>query len=73
MRVPPWVVLPVSARSDTDLRDMVAEAVALLGDVPFAVRSSAVGEDGAEHSFAGQFTTILGARGEAAVADAVRA
>ena len=55
---------------------MPAEAVALvtelleeLGDVPLAVRSSATGEDGAEHSHAGQYLTRLGVR----PADAVEA
>lgn len=37
--------------------------------VPYAVRSSAIDEDGAEHSFAGQFHTALGCTGT----DAVRA
>lgn len=37
-----------------------------------AVRSSAIGEDGTEHSFAGQFETVLGIRTEAALLDAVR-
>lgn len=39
-----------------------------------AVRSSAVGEDGAAASFAGQFDTVLGVRGDddAAVWDAIR-
>lgn len=36
-----------------------------------AVRSSATDEDGAEVSFAGQYETVLGVRGEAAVAAAV--
>lgn len=40
-----------------------------LGDGPFAVRSSARGEDGAAASFAGQLTTTLGVR---TVADVVR-
>jgi pyruvate,water dikinase len=39
---------------------------------PHAVRSSAVGEDSAESSFAGIHLSLLGVRGVAAVADAVR-
>lgn len=38
-----------------------------------AVRSSAIGEDGGDSSFAGQHETILGVRGAAAVTDAVLA
>ncbi len=37
----------------------LADALAALGTGPFAVRSSARQEDGAEHSFAGQFATLL--------------
>src|SRR5258708_5140551 len=36
-----------------------------------AVRSSAIGEDGAETSFAGQHDTVLDVRGAGAIADAV--
>jgi pyruvate,water dikinase len=39
----------------------------------FAVRSSAVGEDGALHSHAGQFETLLNLRGIDAIEDAIRA
>jgi pyruvate,water dikinase len=41
-------------------------------DALLAVRSSAVGEDGVLASFAGQFDTVLGVRGEEALWDAVR-
>ncbi|MDL4772767.1 MULTISPECIES: PEP/pyruvate-binding domain-containing protein [Thermomonosporaceae] len=41
-------------------------------DQPVAVRSSAPDEDLADESSAGQFGTLLGVRGEAAVLDAVR-
>ena len=61
--VPPFVAVPVGGQLDE-------AAVAALGE-PLAVRSSAVGEDGAEHSAAGQFETVLGvtrATLEAAVA-----
>ena len=51
-----------SSKMDPALRE------ALLASLPpdlgfgYAVRSSAVGEDDAEHSFAGQFKTVLGAK-----------
>ena len=38
---------------------------------PVAVRSSALGEDSSEASFAGQFETVLGVQGVAAIRDAV--
>ena len=47
-------------------------AYAKLGGGPVAVRSSALGEDGAETSFAGQQATFLGVSGADAVVDAVR-
>jgi phosphoenolpyruvate synthase/pyruvate phosphate dikinase len=50
--VPPFVAVPVGA--DVDER-----AVAELGE-PLAVRSSAVGEDAADKSAAGQYETVLG-------------
>jgi pyruvate,water dikinase len=52
--VPPAVVLPVGEQLDD-----TAAIVARLGE-PLAVRSSAVGEDAADRSFAGQFETVLG-------------
>lgn len=71
-RVPAFHVLPVSffagLSPDTlDLKDQIAvrlEALqtdlkSLFSGKPLAVRSSAVGEDSSQHSFAGQFKTVL--------------
>ena len=56
-----------------DVREEVAEQYAQLGDAaPVAVRSSAVGEDSAEATFAGQQETYLWVRGADHVCDAVR-
>ncbi len=56
-----------------DLRSLLAEALPELGDGPFAVRSSMIGEDSAERSFAGQLDSFLYRRGADQVAEAVRA
>src|SRR5438045_65879 len=59
------------------LRSLVAEGHAGLrsrtgrDDPPVAVRSSAIGEDGGETSFAGQHETVLDVRGVDAIVDAV--
>jgi phosphoenolpyruvate synthase/pyruvate phosphate dikinase len=50
--VPPFVAVPVGEEVDS-------AAVAALGE-PLAVRSSAVGEDAADLSAAGQYETVLG-------------
>src|SRR6266568_4163649 len=44
----------------------------LLGDGRFAVRSSAVAEDLADASFAGQYETVLNVEGADALRDAIR-
>ncbi|HEX6641934.1 MAG TPA: PEP/pyruvate-binding domain-containing protein, partial [Thermoanaerobaculia bacterium] len=44
---------------DAAITDALAGVVATLGSGPFAVRSSAVGEDGDRFSFAGQLDTVL--------------
>ncbi|MEZ4865636.1 MAG: PEP/pyruvate-binding domain-containing protein [Caldilineaceae bacterium] len=65
--------------SDLTLPPMLAEALAeampQLADptTPLAVRSSAIGEDGALVSYAGQYATSLGVRGLAAVQAAILA
>jgi pyruvate,water dikinase len=64
--VPPALVLPVGE----DLTDPAAVAQ-LLGE-PLAVRSSAVREDAADRSAAGQYDTILGVRADALAAAVAR-
>lgn len=58
-RVPAGFVVPTDAQGDRGIAQLVSERVAALGKGPFAVRSSAVGEDGRLHSFAGQLQTRL--------------
>ncbi|MBI3790043.1 MAG: phosphoenolpyruvate synthase [Gemmatimonadetes bacterium] len=55
------------------LRAEIAEQLRQLGlaDALVAVRSSGLEEDGATHSFAGQFESVLGVRGVDAVCEAV--
>ena len=74
--VPPGVALsgPVVeavASGEEDAIRRVAESVQSLA-TPFAVRSSAVGEDGADASFAGQHVTLLNVPSAAELTHAVR-
>jgi pyruvate,water dikinase len=70
--VPAFAVLPAAAftaaragpRPARGLKRALDAALNALGPGPFAVRSSGVGEDGAEHSHAGQFDTLLNVRAE---------
>src|ERR1700756_5253110 len=72
--VPRWIVIPAatfnqwmpSAEQASFIDqfsipgNIINDITAYLGNVPFyAVRSSATGEDGDKHSFAGQFGSIL--------------
>ena len=79
-----WVGAPASERSGADilclpsaLRQQIAAAYRQLGELTgldqpsVAVRSSAVDEDGADTSFAGQHDTYLNVIGEEAVCEAV--
>jgi pyruvate,water dikinase len=65
VRVPDGFVLPVGfgEASPEARRRALADAAAELGGGPFAVRSSAVAEDGTERSFAGMYETILDVAG----------
>ncbi len=79
--VPPGVVVPaaVPERAPGPELDVPADVAADLldavrgwGDVPLAVRSSGVDEDGAAASYAGLFTSVLDVHGDSALLDAVR-
>ena len=82
-RVPPGFALTTAAYErfsaagdmpDDVLAELQAAYAALCGDeqdAAVAVRSSAVGEDSAEASYAGQQETYLGQRGSSSVAQAV--
>src|SRR5881409_3049698 len=59
--VPDGVVVPEDGDPDPN------EIPRLLGDGPLAVRSSAIAEDLAEASFAGQYETVLDVRGSDAL------
>ena len=74
--VPPGVALSgdlveAVASKDDKAVEKVAQAIASLS-APFAVRSSAVDEDGAAASFAGQHLTVLNVHSAADVPGAVR-
>jgi pyruvate,water dikinase len=62
-----------SAAVPEEVREDVASRYATLGaDVPVAVRSSALGEDSQDATFAGQQETYLWVRGADGICDAVR-
>ncbi|WP_386683490.1 PEP/pyruvate-binding domain-containing protein [Loktanella sp. R86503] len=56
---PTFFVIPASACAGSEPITGLTAALRSLGTGPFAVRSSAKSEDGAEHSHAGQFDTVL--------------
>jgi len=64
--VPEGVVVLGDGDPDPD------EILQLVGDVPVAVRSSALAEDLADASFAGQYETVLNVRGPDALREAIR-
>lgn len=65
--VPPGFVVIGEAPAER-----ILEAARTLGDVSLAVRSSAVAEDLADASFAGQYESVLDVRGGPALLEAVR-
>ncbi len=69
--VPPGVVV-TAGTPDHALADSADQALAVLGEGPVAVRSSALAEDLDGASFAGQYETVLGVSGAAAVLGAMR-
>jgi len=71
LRVPPGFVI-VDAAAGVDVDDL-ADHYRHLGGGPVAVRSSALGEDGADASFAGQYETVLDVVGETALEAAIEA
>jgi pyruvate,water dikinase len=60
------------AEMPTDAVEEIMRAYEALGEPPVAVRSSAIGEDSAEATFAGQQETFLWVRGVEQVCEAVR-
>ena len=68
--VPDGFVIPAGVQAS---REEIAAALARLGDVPVAVRSSGLAEDLPDASFAGQYDTHLNVRGAEAVLDAAAA
>ncbi len=64
--------LILEAKSTPEVEAALVAAYALVGEGPVAVRSSAVGEDSGQFSFAGQHATELNVIGIAAIADGVR-
>src|SRR6187200_1024396 len=73
--VPPgFCITPESLEGlhDPTIRTLIIEAYRALGGGVVAVRSSAILEDSAELSFAGQFETVLGVEGEPEIVAAIQ-
>jgi pyruvate,water dikinase len=64
--------VPDALRTEIEGRYAEVQAVAGTGSPPMAVRSSALGEDSSEATFAGQQETYLWVRGAGDICDAVR-
>lgn len=71
LNVPEAFVL-IHPRADQITDELLAGPVSKLGEGPKAVRSSAVSEDGATVSFAGQFETYLGLNTIPEIRDAIK-
>jgi phosphohistidine swiveling domain-containing protein len=73
LRVPEAIVIvgATPATSASELDRLVAEILTRFGAGRLAVRSSAIGEDGAEASFAGQYDTVLDVEGASAIRAAI--
>lgn len=56
--VPEGIVILAGASSEGDRKEISEALSALPGKYTYAVRSSALGEDGADNSFAGQYETL---------------
>ncbi|HEX8169985.1 MAG TPA: MFS transporter [Thermoanaerobaculia bacterium] len=67
-----WELVARAARGDGDAASEIARAYRESGLRAVAARSSAVGEDSLDASFAGQHVTLLNVTSEAALLDAVR-
>lgn len=67
-----WEQVHLIAATGPAGQEALSADVADLVDVPLAVRSSAVGEDSREASFAGQHLTVLNVVGDDAVRDAIQ-
>ncbi len=64
-KIPPFVVLAPTSRANENWNALIASFQQESCDWPttqYAVRSSALDEDGEEHSFAGQYDTVLGVK-----------
>ncbi len=71
--VPAGYVITCVSSGARDVDTTRFDEMVAAGSTPVAVRSSAVGEDGADQSFAGQYDTVLGVDSVDALVAAVRA
>ncbi len=73
-RVPEGIVIPcdiVASISNDLLAKEIFNFLKAMSPGPWAVRSSGIAEDGSDHSFAGQFESILNVLDEAELKDAI--